>query len=69
MNLLWDSHQEDSRHLLYEHSPHLSTMMVVVVVVVVMLMALVRQWLWWWFVVFVVSPKKASFVYWSYNNV
>ena len=49
MNLLWDSHQEDSRHLLYEHSPHLSTMMVVVVVVVftiLVLVVLVGQWLW-----------------------
>ena len=47
MNLLWDSHQEDPRHLLYEHGPHLSTMMVVVVVVTILvLVVLVGQWLW-----------------------
>ena len=58
MNLLWDSHQEDSRHLLYEHGPHLSTMMVVVVVV--------GQW---FVLVYVfVSPKLASCVCWSYKN-
>ena len=67
MNLLWDSHQEDSRHLLYEHGPHLSTMMVVVVVVTILvLVVLVGQW---FVLVYVfVSPKLASCVCWSYNN-
>ena len=67
MNLLWDSHQEDSRHLLYEHGPHLSNMMVVVVVVTILiLVVLVGQW--FVLVYFFVSPKLASCVCWaSYN--
>ena len=67
MNLLWDSHQEDSRHLLYEHGPHLSTTMVVVVVVTILiLVVLVGQW---FVLVYVfVSPKLASCVCWAFDN-
>ena len=67
MNLLWDSHQEDSRHLLYEHGPHLSTMMdVVVVVTILVLVVLVGQW---FVLVYVfVSPKLASCVCWASDN-
>ena len=64
MNLLWDSHQEDSRHLLYEHGPHLSNMMVVVVVVTILVLVV-----HWFALVYVfVSPKLASCVCWASDN-